>query len=633
MCRRNFFLAVVVALCSISVDQLAADPHVRRDPFLLPHFAEEFYQPFVATPPEDTLAVLGLRSRTIAGRLIDGSGKAISGMPVAVQNKQGARQILECAKADVQEHLDVTDDEGRFSVEATMESPVLVFFSTDGLYLLIDPDANKDGSEYQWSDYQWPEATELKWSVPSRYALPGQQVYFCQQGLWSDRIQPVYTTQVSDDGQVGIQLLPGDYSVCIEAVEHQMIVGQHQVMVELSRFSVTPDMTRIPDVPLHPDGAVMGGNCHSAPEKHYVIVTQRHRKIPRGLLTQEMAVDMVRPASDGFFLTRKLPPGAYTVKLVSTNAGASPRFPVKEWRLRIQAGDPAINLNDIPTTAESTDESVRGRIEKILSTRKGYSGIHYLLEDVSTDQDLLTRTLFQVLNDRDCPADWRSPIRNQLFHHTKTTTTLIDGIVDTILHSHDIDSQRQAMGRVFHLEDHADRVIRGLRPLLERDDSFRRSFLIALSRIADQQPEQAEIVNEFFKSLLDHADPNVRLQAAGALTGKERHLGLQYLKSLNVQPSDDDYEYVVYCICRNTGNYDDYFTLALRELRQSGLYPRLRTCIQLQEIAKQQPLPNTIQAELGKLATSTELMELVSRHHQSAVVRLQELAAQLQESN
>ncbi|MEZ6124206.1 MAG: M56 family metallopeptidase [Planctomycetaceae bacterium] len=525
-------------------DQSAtADPHVRRDPFQLLHFREKFNQPYFTTPPEDSLDVLGFPSRPIEGRLVNSDGKPISGMPVAVQPKYGSGRLMASVQIHVSdqavdENFDVTDEEGRFRVEATMEHPVLVFFSTAGLYRLTEPTV-KD----QAQDYQWPEPVSLSWSVPRRYAEPGQQIHFCQQGLWTKQIQPVYSATVPEDRQVRIQLPRGKYTACAEAVEYE-------VMVELSRFTVTPNMTTIPDVPSAADGAVIGGNCDLSPEKHYVIVTRPHHARTGSLIYQVMAVDMVRPAADGFFATRKLPPGAYVVKLVSTNPGASPRYPVWQWRVQIQAGDPTINLSGVPADGESkvtTDNSVRSRIEQILSTRFDYSGLQYLLEDVTTDHDELVRTLFEILNDSDCPDEWRSPVREYLFYRAPTSIPLIDGAVATILDSQDSRSRDESVRRIVNIQDQAGRIIQGLRPLLEKNGSSRMDFLTILSKTARRHPQQADTIHNLFEELLQHSDPQVRLRAAMFLSDSRPQSALPILQASDAQPGDANYEHVVYC--------------------------------------------------------------------------------------
>ncbi|MEZ6124205.1 MAG: hypothetical protein R3C49_13665 [Planctomycetaceae bacterium] len=78
-----------------------------------------------------------------------------------------------------------------------------------------------------------------------------------------------------------------------------------------------------------------------------------------------------------------------------------------------------------------------------------------------------------------------------------------------------------------------------------------------------------------------------------------------------------------------TGNYDNYFAVALRQLEQQRLYPCFHTCENLQEIANQQPLPDNIKAELGRLATSDQLTNKVSKEHQFVVGRVKRLADEL----
>lgn len=594
----NKVVSFAIALSLMSTSPIAAErtPASDNSSFDIRRYEHLINHDIGVPKPGCSLAEMGIPSRQIEGRLVDHQGQPVRDVVVAVIDPVGYSSHC------YYDNFAATDDNGKFHVAGSVRKNRIVFRRNDGWVLVagLKPHGNT-------LTVVWPKPATVNLTIPPALAKPGDQLTIRTRKYHAGMSAMSHSITVSEVGPTVFNAhIPGDYVI----TKTRMIsIGDSVIMrqVEIGSFSINDGETVHVRCGDRADAAV-SGTVEPAVANTYIV-------IEREKLTYEdviSAVDLLKPANDGFFLSGKLPQGVYVAKVMMNAAAPAlggrfgPQGPrvLKSWRFQINADSKSIRLNELPEPVSPISD-VNAVLDAANQTRGRFRpAIHVARLKSLDDRAGAERELLRLLSDPGTPYHWRRFIPEILAEMTDSPK-VVDGLLNAAANPV-TDRERGGIFRTFgKMKGPVERFIAALEKHSGDTNHITRGICIrALGDLAVGNPDSAERIAALLEAGLEDADETTRMTAADYLGRIAQKRSLDTL----LQHCDDaDGPTAVlsgFGAWKISGNADHAFTAMSNVFMRTGLSGKWQAGYFLKTVAEKHEVPEEIVQQLKSLAAS-----------------------------
>lgn len=518
--------------------------------------------------------------RTVHGRVLDHDGKPVTGALVAICERIGySNQCYD-------ENFDMTDDLGRFVVQAAVDKNRLV--------IRRGPTAIWRFALQPTQDYavvQWPAPSSCKITVDKSLGAPGDTLTIATSRYWAGMSVMRYGAVLDQDRSATVSdLIPTSYFI----TNHKTAkVGENEesVPVEIGSFSVKPGETANVKC-VHVGQRGLKGRV-TAPVKPLSISIERQKSRyedwPR-------IVDFVGCEADGSFATRPLEPGNYVLtvlgpapaELRGLGFGGPRRYTIRK-RITV----PKENL-PIEVTFGGKIEGTAAAVRSILDTRS--TGRWSVGRQVVTnrighaDRKGVEAELIRIINDRHAPFEWQDSAMKALGGMTESPRAL-NALLTKLKSAKGVRLKTRAIRAFDQAKQGVDQIVPALLPFI-RDPEFRVRWAAysALTKLALIDGADRTAIEVALSEMLDDPWERTRADVAAALGRLEARSALPALKKARQDRSGKVRVWAAWAIWKITGDQEQAIKLMTARLYKESSVGKWEAAYLLSDLKNLPPL-------------------------------------------
>lgn len=497
----------------------SADPPKQKQPFEISAFRSLIDSDLGIPKPTCSLSQMGIPEQKTTGILIDHAGKPLAGVAVAIDEPVG--YTSHCYF----DNFDTTDERGRFSVSGSVRKNRLIFKkANEQLYVV-----RITGNQRQVTA-TWPQPILVTLNVPESVAAGGETLTLRSQRYWAGMSPLQLRDQVSDDGIVRFDnVLPGDYFATVRRVVQ--ISGAPLIReVEVAAFSVEPGEPL--EIDCHPEqGTRIAGDV--TPEDNAKLIGNRIPQLGSQYISIERpkilyqdvptTVDLLKPAKDGFFLSRPLPPGKYVIRLMLyTPGGAGPFVPIgdqklREWFVDVEADSKRITLEESPTAISPVSEVAAVIAACSQPTGRHRPRINAERIKASDDREAAELELLRLLKDPTTESERRRTLL-LILAELADSKVVVDGLLDLAAKPPVPREQGDLLRPLQTATARIDKIVAAMENYSTHENHITRAIAArVLGMVAATHPEVGAKAATVLQIFLTDEDEQIRLTAADFL--------------------------------------------------------------------------------------------------------------------
>lgn len=587
---------ILLSLCA-SGDEKTAQQKVRLD-FDIGRYQELINRDIGIPKPGCTLAQMGIPARSVEGRVIGHDGKPIIGAAVALVEPVGYSSHC------YYDNFATTDDEGRFRVAGSVRKSRIVIRRTDEWVLVapLQPDQKTVVID-------WPEPATVSLTFPQDLAPPGAAITIRTRRYHAGMSAWYRNTTVAEEGATIFRaLVPGDYVV---TTSEAISFGDSKIArnVEIGSFSVRAGEAINVDCRSDVVAAVTG-QTENASENTWVLI-EREKLLYEDTV---LVVQILKPANDGFFLSRRIPAGTYVAKVMTHNPqpAAAIRVPfarnarplMATWRFTVTPDAQTIRLNELPQPESPMKEIIavlQGAYRNVGRFRPTPNANRLKTLD---DRPAAEQELLRMLADPTCPYNWRRMIPEILAELTDSPA-VVDGLIKAAKNPVAARERGQILRAFSKVRGDTDRVTAALAGYVDDPDNITRGAAVrVLGELAVANPDDAERIVPLLERGLEDADETTRSQAADFLG----RIALRSSLTAVLRHSDDVHGPTAvmsgFAAWKISGDPEHAFEAMNGVMNRSGLEGKWQAAWLLKTVAEKHKLPRDSIDLLSHLAKS-----------------------------
>lgn len=535
--------------------------------------------------------------RQVQGQVVDHIGKPISDVIVVFVHSDPAD------RPDIyRENVSVTDKTGRFICRATSDYDLLAFRDPSGHVWTAIPDVSDEQQLFSRA-----EPGMLKWTVPPSLVAAGDEIAIHGAPYSPSGDDFLIYASVQEDGVVQQSLMPGHYYL---TTAKSSPGGRWNI--EIGPINVVPGQAVQPAW-IRGSGTIVGPGIPCDEACHFIIQREgcglnhssSRYQLKGRVSTNGCAAEVIIPdPDDGFFMSQRLMPGRYLVHQFANRVLNVPARSIKTWRVSITDQRQAIRL------AEPVyEDSLSGKIQRILDERIDYSGLHHLLYALSDDPDVITQELVLAVLDSNTPAKTCRVLQTLLIEEAPETETLVKGLLQIRDAYHKALRSRgwafEVEAKLGEVQEYAGLIVGHLRQA-PGESPYDLSLIEELAR---NNPEFRDTLSEMLMRHLPKM--NARRQNAAILT-LGRMGAPDVLSDLKViRDAGTEHSIVAaFLIWQLDHDADAFLTVAHQVLTSRALIGKLEACQYASHVCQQYPASELLKSAVRKVAETNLPPEL-----------------------
>ncbi len=470
--------------------------------------------------PSCSAAQMGVPVRTIEGQLLSHDGKPMFDVAVAINETIGYSSHCYF------ENFDTTDEQGRVSVDGAIRKNRLVFKNPQGRLWIV-----RLSNDQQRVRVVWPKAGNVTLLIPKRVAAEGETVTVRTQRYWAGMSTMKYSGIVANGQVVFDDVLPADYYATVRKV---IRLGESKLIrdIEIAQLSVRSGEDLTVDCDSTTGTRITGDvTSQDGVQKNlqFLKLGQRYVTIERLKLQYEdvpTTGELLKPANDGFFLSRHLPAGTIAVRHMAQTPAGNNAFAtagdvtLNQWRIETKPGLKQITLSDPPplkTPKSDVVEVLRAAVQIGGRTRSRPNVLAKNLKELSNRSEA-ERELLRQLRDPNTTYDTRRAIL-QILAELTDSPIAVNGILEVAADPPFAREQGSVIAALQKATANLPQIVAAMGGYLSHENPITRASAVRVLGMLPGNTQLSESVSDGDKPRDIDADIHIESRVAELLCG------------------------------------------------------------------------------------------------------------------